>query len=142
MKIQDGDVICVFGAPRRISQFEIGGGPEFLDRRVRDKIKKEFLAKAKEIIGAMPDELKPKRLCIRDTRSRWGSCSGIKTISLSWRLSFAPLEIMHYVIIHECCHIVEMNHSTKFWALVEKYFPNYKIARKWLRNNGNSLLKK
>ncbi|MDR1071574.1 MAG: M48 family metallopeptidase [Rickettsiales bacterium] len=140
MKIRAGDILTVFGAPYEIVQSEIGGAPEFLDRRVRDKIKRRFLENARGIMRAMPPDLRPRRVVARDTRSRWGSCSSTGTISLSWRLSFAPPEIMRYVIVHECCHLREMNHSADFWALVGRHFgPGYESARKWLRRNGREM---
>lgn len=139
-KIKDGDVLTVFGCDRKICASEVGGAPEFLDRRVRDKIKKEFMMHVREIMRSMPDELRPRKVCIKDTRSRWGSCSTTGTISLSWRLSFAPPEVMRYVIIHECCHLGQMNHSTKFWALVGKHYGiGYESAKKWLNKNGQNL---
>ncbi|MDR2268728.1 MAG: M48 family metallopeptidase [Rickettsiales bacterium] len=141
MKIKDGDILHVFGGPYKVVQSEIGGAPEFLDRRVRDKIKKNFLIRAREIMHSMPATMRPKRVAVRDTRSRWGSCSASGTISLSWRLSFAPPEIMRYVIIHECCHLEQMNHSRAFWSLVAQYFgPDCKAAKKWLAKNGRSLM--
>jgi len=139
MKIVDGTVLYVFGAEMRVAQAEIGGQPEFLDRRVRDKIKAEFLVRAREIMRELPRSLRPSRVAIRDTRSRWGSCSATGAISLSWRLSFAPPDVMRYVIIHECCHLAELNHSAAFWKLVAQYCPAYKAPRLWLRKNGRSL---
>jgi predicted metal-dependent hydrolase len=140
MKIKDGDVLTVFGCERKVVSSEVGGAPEFLDRRVRDKIKKEFLVHVKDIIKTMPNNLRPKRISVRDTRSRWGSCSASGTISLSWRLSFAPVDVMRYVVIHECCHFGEMNHSVAFWKLVGQYFgPEYKSCRIWLAKNGQKL---
>jgi predicted metal-dependent hydrolase len=140
--IRDGDILQIFGEPCKVVQSEVGGAPEFLDRRVRDKIKTQFLARAKDIIRAMPPEMRPRRVAVRDTRSRWGSCSSTGTISLSWRLSFAPPEVMRYVIVHECCHLAQMNHSAAFWALVGNHFgPGYEGAKRWLNKNGQSLWK-
>jgi predicted metal-dependent hydrolase len=69
--------------------------------------------------------------------SRWGSCSSSKNITLSTRLLFAPDEVIDYVIIHELAHLIEMNHSDRFWALVEKAMPDFEKKEKWLKVNGN-----
>ncbi len=79
------------------------------------------------------------RITIKDQSSVWGSCSSKKNLNFSWRLILAPVEVMDYVIIHELCHLAQMNHSRNFWALVEKYMPDYKAHRKWLDKNGKSL---
>lgn len=76
---------------------------------------------------------------IRSQRTRWGSCSSRKTISLNWRLILTPDWVSDYVIYHELAHLTHMNHSRKFWELVADYFPDYKNAEKWLTDN-HSLL--
>lgn len=68
-------------------------------------------------------------------RTRWGSCSAKGTISLNWRLVMAPPAIIDYVIIHELAHLVEKNHSPRYWAVVEKMLPDYRARRKWLKDN-------
>ncbi len=68
--------------------------------------------------------------------TRWGSCSSKKTLNFSYRLIMTPPNIIDSVIIHELCHLKELNHSKKFWALVEKYNPDYKDDKKWLKENG------
>ncbi|WP_240513982.1 M48 family metallopeptidase [Paramylibacter kogurei] len=73
---------------------------------------------------------------IRDTRSRWGSCSSEGNLMYSWRLVMAPREVQVYVAAHEACHLIEMNHSDAYWALVEKVYPDYKPQRQWLKRNG------
>lgn len=75
-------------------------------------------------------------LTIRDTRSRWGSCSSAGGLMFSWRLILAPPEILHYVAAHEVAHLVEMNHSRAFWEQVERIFGDYHTQRRWLRDNG------
>ncbi|MDR2769991.1 MAG: M48 family metallopeptidase [Rickettsiales bacterium] len=139
MKIHDGDVLTVFGERRAVIAGEVGGAPEFLDRRVRDRIKREFAMRAKEIMRGMPPDLRPKKLAVKDTRSRWGSCSAAGAISLSWRLAFAPPPVMRYVVVHECCHLAEMNHGAEFWNLVARFCPGHGAARAWLRRNGGGL---
>jgi predicted metal-dependent hydrolase len=79
------------------------------------------------------------RITLRDTRSRWGSCSPNGNISYSWRLIFAPEQVADYVCAHEAAHLAEMNHSSQFWQIVEEFCPNYKKLRQWLRQNGKSL---
>ena len=78
-------------------------------------------------------------LSLRDTRSRWGSCSSKGTLMYSWRLIMAPPRILQYVAAHEVAHLAEMNHSPDFWAVVERLFPDYDVCRRWLRENGDQL---
>ncbi len=78
-------------------------------------------------------------LSIRDQKTRWGSCSGRNNLSFNWRLILAPPEILDYVVVHELCHLVHMNHSKEFWTLVGSILPDYKIRRKWLKENGHTL---
>lgn len=82
---------------------------------------------------------RPARITLRDTRSRWGSCSSTGALSFSWRLIMAPPEILDYVAAHEAAHLVEMNHSPRFWALVERLDPDWKDRRDWLRAHGARL---
>jgi predicted metal-dependent hydrolase len=84
-------------------------------------------------------ELFPKKISIRDTRSRWGSCSSTGNISLSWRLIMAPLEVMEYVVIHELAHLKHMDHSSAFWGVVSQHCPNYNQHRHWLKSNAQQL---
>ena len=85
--------------------------------------------------------LEISRLSFRDQRSRWGSCSANKNISLSWRLLLAPPEVTHYVCVHEVAHLLHMNHSPAFWKVVESLCPEYKTHRKWLKANGPGLMR-
>ena len=77
-----------------------------------------------------------KKVSVRKQKSRWGSCSSKGTISLNDRLLEHKEEVIDYVIIHEFCHLIHMNHSQKFWALVQKYCPDYKLLKKQLKNSG------
>lgn len=79
------------------------------------------------------------RLTLRDTRSRWGSCSSDGAIMLSWRLAMAPLPVFDYVVAHEAAHLLEMNHSAAFWQHVERLVPGCAEHRAWLRNEGPAL---
>jgi predicted metal-dependent hydrolase len=83
------------------------------------------------------EEIKAVRL--KNNQSNWGSCSTNKYINLSSRLLFAPPEIMDYVIVHELAHLKEMNHSKKFWKIVESVMPDYKIKDAWLTKQGHQL---
>ena len=78
-------------------------------------------------------------ISIRDQKTRWGSCSSKGNLSFSWRLILAPPKVLDYVVVHELCHRREMNHSPRFWALVESIIPDYKTHRKWLKENGEKL---
>lgn len=75
------------------------------------------------------------RVTLRDQKTRWGSCSKLKNLNFNWRLIMAPIEVIDYVIVHELCHLKEMNHSLRYWNLVEETIPDYKKVRKWLREN-------
>lgn len=75
------------------------------------------------------------RVAFRDQKSRWGSCSRLRNLNFNWRLIMAPIEVIDYVVVHELCHLAQMNHSPRFWALVERTMPNHKTHRRWLREN-------
>ncbi|MGJ8555997.1 MAG: M48 family metallopeptidase [Sulfitobacter geojensis] len=79
------------------------------------------------------------RITMRDTRSRWGSCTRDGGLMFSWRLIMAPPEVLDYVAAHEVAHLAEMNHSPAFWAGVERIYGPYKAPRGWLRKEGNQL---
>ncbi len=81
-----------------------------------------------------------KRLRLRDNVSNWGSCSWDGNINISVRLLFAPPEVIDYILIHELAHLVEHNHSDRFWRLVEKAMPGYRLAEEWLHKNGERCL--
>ena len=78
-------------------------------------------------------------LRLRDTRSRWGSCTDAGALMYSWRLVMAPPEVLDYVAAHEVAHLIEMNHGPKFWALVEARVPDWKRHRLWLKDCGDRL---
>ena len=83
---------------------------------------------------------RPTSLAIRNQRTRWGSCSSTGTLSFNWRLLLAPEPVLDYVVWHEACHLVVMDHSRRFWALVERHVPDYREPRRWLRRNGAALV--
>ncbi len=79
------------------------------------------------------------RLTLRDTRSRWGSCTVDGGLMYSWRLAMAPPEVLDYVAAHEVAHLVEMNHAPAFWAVVRRLVPDYAPRRAWLKQHGQRL---
>ena len=80
------------------------------------------------------------RITVRHQKTRWGSCSAAGNLNFNCLLLLAPPEVLEYVVIHELCHRKQMNHSKAFWALVEACCPGYRDHRKWLRQNGHSLI--
>ena len=79
------------------------------------------------------------RISLRDTRSRWGSCSSAGHLMYSWRLVMAPPEVLDYVAAHEVAHLVETNHSPDYWTVVDRIFPRHRDCRRWLRDHGAAL---
>jgi len=155
-KIKPGSTIEIFGRTVRLVHDEnmrrncymdeykttlcIGGGADMFERRVRDFIKEELLTEIRAIIKTTPHEYWPKHITLRDTSSRWGSCSSTGNVSFSWRLAFAPYEVMRYVVMHELSHRKHMDHSPDFWANVsELYGFGVERAKRWLSKNGQSL---
>ena len=80
------------------------------------------------------------RIRIADQKTRWGSCSSRGTISYNWHLILLPENILDYVVVHELCHLLEMNHSPRFWSQVEKILPDYRERRNWLKKKGGTYL--
>jgi predicted metal-dependent hydrolase len=103
----------------------------------RDRAREQLAARL-EFFGAHLG-VRPTRLTIRDTRSRWGSCSARGGLNFSWRLILAPPPILDYVVIHELAHLRELNHSPRFWAIVAAHCPDYRARRDWLKQHGASL---
>ncbi|MBQ8507688.1 MAG: M48 family metallopeptidase [Clostridia bacterium] len=79
------------------------------------------------------------RVAIRDQKSRWGSCSAKRNLNFNWKLIMAPPQALEYVVIHELCHLIEFNHSPRFWRLVESQMPEYESWKKWLKTHGSEL---
>lgn len=80
------------------------------------------------------------RITIREQKTRWGSCSSNRNLNFNWKLMLAPPEILDYVVVHELCHLKEMNHSPAFWHEVEQILPDYAQRKKWLKDNGWKLM--
>jgi predicted metal-dependent hydrolase len=102
------------------------------------QVAKQFLTQ-RSTHYAQKIEKAVNRITLRDTRSRWGSCSAKGNLSYSWRLVFAPENVADYVCAHEVAHLIQMNHSPQFWEIVEGFCPDYRKLRHWLRQNGKSL---
>lgn len=81
----------------------------------------------------------PGRVTIREQKTRWGSCSGKGNLNFNWKLIMAPPPVLDYVVIHELCHLWEFNHSPRFWALVERQMPDYRVWKKWLKDHTDDL---
>lgn len=150
----DGQVISVLGKNIRLTYIGgrgtvsehgdillIHGDSEFIARRVKqwiiNKLKTEIISLAEYYSTQL--KVKTGNITLRDTSSHWGSCSSNGNLSFSWRLAFAPHEVLKYVVAHEVTHIREHNHSKEFWALVAQIFPEYKTVKNWLKHNGKSL---
>lgn len=122
-------------------QILVPGEKEFMARRLRVWIK----AQAQDAIVALAEEKsgvlgKPvRKVGLRDTSSRWGSCSHKGHLSFSWRLVFAPYEVLHYVVCHEVAHLQHMDHSPAFWQTVSLLDPAQKTSRGWLKRHGGQL---
>jgi len=115
----------------------VSGEIEHLHRRIKDYIKKQaydyICIKATEV--AKSAEKNIRKITIRDTSSRWGSCSSTQGLSFCWRLALAPTFVLDYVIIHEVAHLSYMDHSALFWAHVKKLGGQTQKAKKWLAEN-------
>jgi predicted metal-dependent hydrolase len=119
----------------------VAGGAAHVARRVRDFLKREAkrdLEAASKIAGATLGT-KHARISIRDQASRWGSCSTTGVLSYSWRLIMAPPFVLNYLAVHEVAHLIEMNHSRRFWRLVLSACPDTARAKAWLDAHGGGL---
>src|ERR1700730_5565834 len=119
----------------------VAGGAPHVARRVADFLKREarreLAAACRRYAAALGVTV--VAVSVRDTRSRWGSCSATGTLSFSWRLVLAPAYVLDYLAAHEVAHCVELNHSDRFWRLVDRLTPERKRAEAWLRFHGNEL---
>ena len=119
----------------------VAGGVEHMDRRVHDYLKREARKELQKASLAYAADLgvRVKRVSIRDQSSRWGSCTSAGSLSFSWRLILAPPFVLDYLAAHEVAHLVEMNHSARFWRVVGKVCPSVERAKRWLDTYGNDL---
>lgn len=146
-----GSTLPVEGHPRQVVAGTKRGvqlGPQMLSvggnsparslERFLKELARDRLAAASDHYAAQVGRSYQK-LSLRDTRSRWGSCSSAGTLMYSWRLILAPPQILTYVAAHEVAHLVEMNHSADFWAVVTRLFGDSSGPRRWLREEGGAL---
>jgi predicted metal-dependent hydrolase len=153
--LEDGAVIPILGIDHTIRHcpqarrgvwieegfLNVSGLPDQVGRRVQAFLKQHarlLIGKRVAALSATFDR-KPGRITVRDTRSRWGSCSARGDLSFSWRLVMAPDWVLSYVVAHELAHLVEMNHSPDFWSVVAGLCPDAARARMWLKRHGAGL---
>ncbi len=105
----------------------------FLRKLAETELKKLSDAKAAVL------EKKLSSFCVRDMKSRWGSCSTDGRMTLAWRLIFAPMHAIDYVVSHESAHLIHANHARKFWELCEHLSTDYSTGKEWMRLNGVNL---
>jgi predicted metal-dependent hydrolase len=119
----------------------VAGAGEHLARRTRDFLKgvaRRELTRRAHLVAAQVDR-RPSRVTVRDVSSRWGSCSAAGALSFSWRLILTPEWVLDYVVAHEVAHLVHLDHSPRFWAVVGRLVPDVEAARAWLRTHGPGL---
>lgn len=154
---EEGASIMFRGRPTLLKRREGRGAPIYVDgaqpsleiagpaARFENRVQVALKAYAQSDIIAYCEPLviklgkAPRAIAMRDTRSRWGSCTSAGDIMLSWRLIGAPPKVFEYVVAHELAHLLELNHSQKFWHHVENLMPDWKNARAWLKANGAQL---
>jgi predicted metal-dependent hydrolase len=119
----------------------VSGDSEYAPRRVLDFLKREARKQLDARTTHFAGELgiTPRRITVRDTASRWGSCSSGRSLSFSWRLILAPSFVLDYVVAHEVAHLREMNHGKRFWALLELLVADVEKPQRWLSQNGSTL---
>lgn len=119
----------------------VSGGEAHTPRRVREFLNREARQDLEEAVARYTECLgvKAGKITLRDTTSRWGSCSSRGGLSFSWRLVMAPPFVLDYLAAHEVGHLVEMNHSHRFWRIVHGLCPRTEDAEKWLKKNGAGL---
>ncbi len=153
----DGAEIPLFGVPHRVrhrpdargtvwrenGEIHVAGRAEHLPRRLKDWLTAELRERLVPLVlaKAARTERSVKRITVRDTRSRWGSCGPDAAMSFSWRLVFAPPEVLDYLAAHEAAHLVHLNHGPRFWALARALSEGpIEGPQAWLKKNGETLL--
>lgn len=154
-KFSDGETISLFGQNITISHRPqekggvwiendllcVSGDSQFLHRRIRDYIRRrakdEFYMRSKKLAEQIGCTL--NGVVIKDTKSRWGSCSSLNNINYSWRIALAPNFVIDYLMAHEVSHLLHQDHSESFWKCVAKLCPEWSKGNSWLRRNGKTL---
>lgn len=125
----------------------VGGRDSFADadcleqrlKRLLRDVAKETLTELTASIAAQTG-LHPENVCVRHYKRKWGQCSSAREVTLNWRIIHLPTKIQEYVIVHELCHLKEMNHSSRFWNLVARHCPDYQVRREQLKQYGAYLM--
>ena len=131
------------GAWLQDGELHVTGAPEFLRRRVQDFLRAEALRRLSALVATKSATIgmTVRRISVKDTRSRWGSCAADRSIGFSWRLVMTPEFVQDYVVAHEVAHLRHLNHGKRFWALVDRLTPHAATAIPWLRAEGFRLLR-
>lgn len=135
-RVTSGGVVWMEG-----DRLFVNGQPDQVAGRIRRFLRQH----AKEVLAVRAAHYADRlgvsyeKIVVKDTTSRWGSCSHSGTLSFSWRLIMAPSAVLDYVVAHEVAHLIEMNHSAAFWKLVAGVCPDYRHAKAWLKQNGETL---
>jgi hypothetical protein len=141
----------IFKAPKILRRDPQGGGsapvlPDsstLLGGAIKKKNRDEALEPLANSVKYWAEKIGVRygRVSVKDQKTRWGSCSEKGNLNFNWRLMTAPASVRDYVVIHELCHLIEMNHSKNFWQQVSRFCPDHKTCRKWLRDHGRELYK-
>ena len=123
------------------TELNVAGEAPHMSRRITDWLRKSSREEIRHRAEAYAQSIDAKfaRISVRDTRSRWGSCSEEGHLSFSWRLILAPEMVLDYVVAHEVAHLGELNHGRKFWRLVDQLCPGNRVPRYWLKRYGATL---
>ncbi len=121
----------------------VGGAAEDVSRHIEAWLRGEARRVLSELISAKAGQVGrlPTRISVRDTRSRWGSCSSAGALSFSWRLILAPPEVLDYVVAHEMAHLTHPGHGPEFWLTVARLTDHMDAGRAWLRRHGRELFR-
>lgn len=117
-------------------------GLEWSAEEKKDILEQWYRREARQYLWSLAEKFSQEIPCtfgtirIKNQKTCWGSCSAKGNLNFNWRIMMAPPEIGEYLVVHELCHRLEMNHSTAFWKLVEKQIPDYRERRAWLKNYG------